>query len=959
MTRIPRALFAAAVIAAAAVSFVRLRGGVATDLLSLAGERADTLTDIGRGTSAALRVLCADEARAAKCKAAFDFDESVDPQSVLAYYGDHGQGLLSAKSRELLENGEFDRIRRAAKRRDYSGIGLFPKSKDPYYFISDFVASLKSMMPEGASGEGIILTAKLDGPPDARQTEGIRRLVEIARTDDGVWLSGAPFHTFIATEATKREVNAIGALSVACVLALGWLLFRSFRFVVPTLLALGSGFVAGTSAVCLLPGKPHALTFLFGTALIGLGVDYCYHSLALRDDAARGPFVRKLAGAFATTSFAFAPLAFSTVGMLRQMSVFTIAGLLAIFAFACLFLLNSGRVSAAPQTGSAAFAKPRPILMSIVIATAALGIPKLTFTTDPAAFHTPDPVMARGEAKFADMLLKGEGAFTVVEGQTLQEALEREEQMGVNGLSRIMPSLVRQKSDRALKSNVESFDGPPVYIEAIPPPLAGPASAMLVEAKDKVYLLSPYDKSTFGKAPFCFKFYPKRELKLVFLRLSSETARLLSLSMLAMAIALFALFRKRTLDYALPILSASVATLGTLCWLGETLTFFHGICFFILCGVGIDYAIFMADGRGGAERRTVLFCFLSSLAGFGFLSFTSFSIVSCMGRTIALGLAYSYLFAVIMPRRGEAKGQGRTDSGWGGQREQSAGRLRILLIWWFYRFLGKSAAKILFLPAFLFIYPFCRPAREALRQFYGVLNAERVRRGLPPLRFIGWRMVRQTLGFAWTMIDKTDACTLCKDAPKFKLSGDSGWLEGGAFLLSTHLGCIEVMPALRKAVKRAHVPSVHAFQQLGHDAVFTSIFMSKLDRSLLTLHAVEDIGVETAVEMKEAIAHGDLVLMAGDRLPAAEGRSDAASRRRSMKRDFLGVECEWPKGVFRFAKLMESPVYALTCVKTGWNSYEIRARLLDGDLTSGFVSFLEEETMRRPGQWYQFYRFFG
>ena len=493
MTRIPRALFAAAVIAAAAVSFVRLRGGVATDLLSLAGERADTLTDIGRGTSAALRVLCADEARAAKCKAAFDFDESVDPQAVLEYYGDHGQGLLSAKSRELLENGEFDRIRRAAKRRDYSGIGLFPKSKDPFYFISDFVASLKSMMPEGASGKGIILTAKLDGPPDARQSEGIRRLVEIARTDDGVWLSGAPFHTFIATEATKREVNAIGALSIACVLALGWLLFRSFRFVVPTLLALGSGFVAGTSAVCLLPGKPHALTFLFGTALIGLGVDYCYHSLALRDDAARGPFVRKLAGAFATTSFAFAPLAFSTVGMLRQMSVFTIAGLLAIFAFACLFLLNSGRVSAMPQTGSATFAKPRPILMSIVIATAALGIPKLTFTTDPAAFHTPDPVMARGEAKFADMLLKGEGAFTVVEGQTLQEALEREEQMGVNGLSRIMPSLVRQKSDRALKSNVESFDGPPVYIEAIPPPLAGPASAMLVEAKDKVYLLSPYD----------------------------------------------------------------------------------------------------------------------------------------------------------------------------------------------------------------------------------------------------------------------------------------------------------------------------------------------------------------------------------------------------------------------------------------------------------------------------------
>lgn len=278
---------------------------------------------------------------------------------------------------------------------------------------------------------------------------------------------------------------------------------------------------------------------------------------------------------------------------------------------------------------------------------------------------------------------------------------------------------------------------------------------------------------------------------------------------------------------------------------------------------------------------------------------------------------------------------------WHRQKEQSAGRLRMRLMWEIYRLLGKSAAKILFAPAFLFIYPFCTPARAALRQFYAVLGR----------RASHARCFRQLLGFAWTMIDKTDACTLCKAPPRFTLAGDAGWRDGGCFLLSTHVGCIEVLPALRKG--RGATPKVHAFQQLGHDAIFTELFLHHLDPAQLTLHAVEDIGVETAAEMQAAIRRGEIVLMAGDR-PAA-GRARTAA---TLPHAFLGRLCRWPKGVFRFARLMESPVYAIACVQTGWNAYEVRARRLDGDLLDGYVAFLEETTRARPEQWYQFYRFF-
>ncbi len=155
-----------------------------------------------------------------------------------------------------------------------------------------------------------------------------------------------------------------------------------------------------------------------------------------------------------------------------------------------------------------------------------------------------------------------------------------------------------------------------------------------------------------------------------------------------------------------------------------------------------------------------------------------------------------------------------------------------------------------------------------------------------------------------------------------------------------------------------HSPFVHAFQQMGHDAVFTEVFARHLDSSRLALHPVEEIGVETAVRMQEAIGRGELVLMAGDRV--------SAGSERVLRHDFLGRPCVWPKGVFVFAKLMESPIFFVTCVRTGWNAYEVHVRefvpsgepLLQS-LLDAYVRFLEEETLSHPEQWYQFYGFFA
>ena len=910
--------------------------GVATDLYSLAGDDGQLIGALAQKTASEIRVLCADEERAAKCRAVFPFRESPDPARLLDFFQTHGSGLLSDKSRALLETGDYDKIRRSVKRRDYTGVGLFPKSADPFYFLSDYVASLKSLMPKGLSEGQVLLTANVKGH------EGdIAKLIELAKNDDGISPSGAPFHTFLATEKSKREINILGGVSLLAVLIIGLALFRSPRFILPTASALFWGFLVGATAVFAFFPHPHILTFLFGSTLIGLGVDYCYHSLAyhgwdelplVRDEhdntrtsrSSSLPKTRKaLTAALVTTTLAFSPLLFSSVAVLNQMATFTIAGLVTIWAFAVTNNINVPARSVnipKPDMRRWKFA-PLAVLVAYlaVLVALAMGWQRLATTNDPANFYKPPEVLSKGETKIAE-IIGGVSAFTVVSAPTLEEALAKEEASGVTGVSKILPSLARQRHNAELVAKFSGIHQEQSFVtlDSLPPSLRALADAMILEHGDKIYLLAPFDAGAENKNT---KIAPKEALEKMFARFSAETTLLIFASFAMMAIALAIMYRRRFFDYVTPVGVAVMMTAGVLGWMGEKITFFHTLCFFVMTGIGIDYVIFnmasfSAKGpasklAGAMGRGSVVFAsFLTSLVGFGALGFTSFPPTRAMGLTLAIGLFFCYALSLLDFHRSYPSIR-RKRGVWHEQEEKGATRLGMLIIWHIYRIFGKTAAKIVFLVPLAFIAPFC----------HGV----------------GFRKI---LAFAWSRIDIVDAVTLRKNAPRFTFTGDAAWRDGGAFLISSHLGSIEVLAALCDESK----PHLHAFQQMTHDPIFTTFLTERMNG--FTLHAVENIGVETAAEMQDAIRSGALVLMAGDRI--------SASSRQTFKHIFMERECEWPKGVFRFAKLMECPVYAIIAIKTGWNAYEIKSRRLGPDLLHDYVTFLECEVRQYPDQWFQF-----
>jgi predicted LPLAT superfamily acyltransferase len=55
---------------------------------------------------------------------------------------------------------------------------------------------------------------------------------------------------------------------------------------------------------------------------------------------------------------------------------------------------------------------------------------------------------------------------------------------------------------------------------------------------------------------------------------------------------------------------------------------------------------------------------------------------------------------------------------------------------------------------------------------------------------------------------------------------------------------------------------------------------------------------------------------------------------------------------------MECPVYAISAVKSGWNSYKVKSVRLEGDILKSYVAYLEKIIKSHPEQWYQFYEVF-
>ena len=139
-------------------------------------------------------------------------------------------------------------------------------------------------------------------------------------------------------EVIQKEVMRLSTISIALIVTLLLLIYRSFRALALGLLPVVSGAMAGVAAVSLGFGAVHGITLGFGTTLIGEAVDYSIYLFVQSEQTAASnrnwihKFWPTIRLGVLTSVFGFASLLLSGFPGLAQLGLYSITGLLAAAA---------------------------------------------------------------------------------------------------------------------------------------------------------------------------------------------------------------------------------------------------------------------------------------------------------------------------------------------------------------------------------------------------------------------------------------------------------------------------------------------------------------------------------------------------------------------------------------------------------------------------------------------------
>jgi len=319
----------------------------------------------------------------------------------------------------------------------------------------------------------------------ARAQAAARAAVPGARVIAG----GVPLHAEYAASRAHLEANTIGWGSIAGVLVLVFLAFRSLWPRVLMAVSLLVGVAMALSATAWAFGEVHLLTTVFGASLVGCAEDYGLYYFASRQGAPGVPPLRLmstllpgLALALLTSLLGYVALGLPPFPGLRQMALFAVVGIAGAFmTTVCWFPWvdrGSPHQTAFARRVAASLARyPRfaatrrtAAVHALVALGCAIGLARLHVNDDLRQLQGSPPALVDAQRDIGRLLgLASPAQFFVVRGADADDVLRREEALkarldarvaggemaGYSALSDWVPSRARQEADAALTRRVE------------------------------------------------------------------------------------------------------------------------------------------------------------------------------------------------------------------------------------------------------------------------------------------------------------------------------------------------------------------------------------------------------------------------------------------------------------------------------------------------------------------------
>ncbi len=530
---------------------------------------------------------------------------------------------------------------------------------------------------------------------------------------------GTTFHSYKSSSSASSEISLISTVSMLAVVLILLFVFRSPLPVIASVFSIALSMGTAFFATHLIFGQIHLIALVFGTSLIGSCIDYSLHYFINWKNSKeldspqkiRSHLFNGLSLSLISTELCFLLLAFAPFGMLRQMAVFSFAGMLSSFltvsGFYTLFKLPPAhkrgialirKWEEKPQNPSGKLYRYAGAVFSLLIFVVSSAV--LLVRHDDVKIQNNIANLYKMEGRLKEdtvtaykVLGYNPTSWLVVSGDTVEEVLQTEEKLATSipdkfiCTSRFIPSAAAQKkSAEAAERLVPFAAGQFEYLgfegeseeyardftlaveeakkniitpeEEMPATLRPLLNMLYIgRVEDRYYSIilpsaisdEAYYQSLADTYPNVYYENKVREVSAGLDNLTRLILIMFGIAFVVIAVIMkfFYSWRDTLRIISIPVLSI-LSIVAVFVLAGLKIEFFCITGVILVFGLGLDYIIYRTQNKTDrAEMFAIFLSFVTTAISFGALALSSFVPVHVIGLSIFSGLTTAFLCAIL------------------------------------------------------------------------------------------------------------------------------------------------------------------------------------------------------------------------------------------------------------------------------------------------------------------------
>lgn len=272
-----------------------------------------------------------------------------DHDALLSWYEQYGHNQLTASQRMHLKKSSTEQLTKqgVALWVSPSQRPLLPFNRDPFALHKEWLQAyspphiqwqpnvqlaLVTASSSRQSEQWYIISAELTTSPynleAQQQLQGILEQLPLT-LNDNLLVSGLIFHAHEGALIAQQEITTVGSISIVVIILLTLWAFRSLTPLFFVLSTLALACFSATYITLLVFSSIHWITLAFGSTLLGVSVDYCYHALIKQGQQKNHQSLLKaLTFAALSSCLAYSAQAVSQFPAFQQIACFMSVGLL-------------------------------------------------------------------------------------------------------------------------------------------------------------------------------------------------------------------------------------------------------------------------------------------------------------------------------------------------------------------------------------------------------------------------------------------------------------------------------------------------------------------------------------------------------------------------------------------------------------------------------------------------------